>query len=287
VESKLQNKDRFVFMATIAHSYSKPINLFERPVELPPYRHNQNRIPRTNEESIAGIRQWQRVFDGDSFLFDYNQIWDHYKDPGYMHCAARIASDAPLLRELKLNGLHSCQFTQVGSPTWLPTYTHGVTMWNADLSFDEIANEYFTAVFGADAQHAKVWLTSLSDDFDPPYLRRERETVDKEASARYEKLAARIRAKLPELEALAATAEPWKKIYCHARLDALLADGLAARAAGNETLATAKADALRELAYSMYEETYGALDTRFYVSIIRSVLTAEPTTFARVVETQR
>ena len=142
-------------------------------------------------------------------------------------------------------------------------------------------------MFGADAQHAKTWLTDLSNDFDPPYLRRERDTVDKEASARYARLAARIRAKLPELEALAQSAEPWKKIYCHARLDALLADGLCARAAGDEALATAKADELRELAYSMYEDTYGSLDTRFYVSIIRSVLTAEPTTFARVVQTER
>lgn len=287
VESKLNNKDRFVFMATIAHSYSKPINKFEHPVELPPYRHNQNRIPRRNEESIAGIREWQRVFDGDSFLFDYNQIWDHYKDPGYMHCAARIASDSKLLRELSLNGLHSCQFTQVGSPTWLPTYTHGVTMWNDAAEFDAIADEYFTAVFGADAQKAKAWLTAVSDDFDPPYLRGERDTVDKEASERYAGLAERIRAKLPELEVLAQNAEPWKKIYCHARLDALLADGLCARAAGDEALATAKADELRELAYSMYEDTYGSLDTRFYVSIIRSVLTAEPTTFARVVQTER
>ena len=38
-------------------------------LELPPYRMNQNRIPRTNEESIAGIRAWQQIFDGDSFLY--------------------------------------------------------------------------------------------------------------------------------------------------------------------------------------------------------------------------
>lgn len=287
VEARLKNKDRFVFMATIAHSYSKPINHFERPVELPPYRMNQNRIPRTNEESIAGIRAWQRIFDGDSFLFDYNQIWDHYKDPGYMHVASRIASDNALLRSLKLNGLHSCQFTQVGMPTWLPTYTHGRTMWQDTLDFSAICEEYFTATFGADAEKAMTWLQKLSDDFDPPYLRRERETVDAAAAARYEKLACEIREKLPELEKLAQDSEPWKKIWRHARLDEILARGLCARAKGDNEGAAAKADELRDEAYAMYDDTFGCFDTKFYVSIIRSVLTSEPTTFARVVENER
>jgi len=233
------------------------------------------------------VKKWQEVFSGDSFLFDYNQIWDHYKDPGYMHCAARIAGDNRLLRELGFNGLHSCQFTQVGSPTWLPTYTHGVSMWNSEREFSDISEEYFSAVFGERAAQAKAWLTKLSDDFDPPYLRHEKEEVDAAAKARYAHLAEEIRAKLPELKALAETCEPWKKIYCHARLDVLLAEGLCARAAGDTQAAAQKAEEIRELAFSMYEETFGSLDTKFYVSIIKSVLTAEQTTFARVVQTKR
>ena len=284
---RLKNQDRFVFMATIAHSYSKPINRFERAVELPPYRMNQNRIPRTNEESIAGIRQWQSCFDGDSFLFDYNQIWDHYKDPGYMHCAARIAGDNRLLHELGLNGLHSCQFTQVGCPTWLPTYTHGRSLWNESLAFSEIASDYFTAVFGDGAREAMAWLSKLSDDFDPPYLRHEKEEISDEASERYARLANEIRAKLPELKERAATSGAWKKLYCNARLNVPLAEGLSARAKGDAELTAQKAQEIHDLAYEMFEDTFGALDTKFYVSIIKSVLTSEQTTFARVVETKR
>ncbi|MBE6630583.1 MAG: DUF4838 domain-containing protein [Ruminococcaceae bacterium] len=284
---RLKNEDRFVFMATIAHSYSKPINHMERVPSPQPYRLNQNEVPRNNEDSIAMVKKWQEVFKGDSFLFDYNQIWDHYKDPGYMHCAARIAGDNRLLRELGMNGLHSCQFTQVGSPTWLPTYTHGVSMWNNRLDFADIAKEYFTAVFGESAEAAETWLQKMSDDFDPPYLRHEKEEIDADARVRYERLAREITEKLPELKALAETCEPWKKIYCHARLDALLAEGLCARAAGDAEGAAQKAEEIRELAFSMYEETFGSLDTKFYVSIIKSVLTAEQTTFARVVQTKR
>ena len=287
VKEKLQNEDRFVFMGTVAHSYSKPLDQMEREFEIPPYRLNRNVSPGTNEACLAMIQKWQERFKGDSFLFDYNQIWDHYKDPGYMHCAARIAGDNRLLRKLGFNGLHSCQFTQVGSPTWLPTYTHGLSMWNDQLEFEEIADEYFNAVFGADAARAKVWLNGISDDFDPPYLRREKDTVSEEARVRYENLAVRIREKLPELKELAEKSEPWKKIYCHARLDAILAEGLCQKAKGDDDGAKQKAEELREVAYSMYEDTFGSLDTKFYVSILTSVLTSAPTTFARVVEGAR
>lgn len=287
LEARLVNKDRFVFMATIAHSYSKPINQMERKPTPVPYRLNQNVVPCNNEDSIAMVQKWQEVFDGDSFLFDYNQIWDHYKDPGYMHCAARIAGDNRLLHELGFNGLHSCQFTQVGSPTWLPTYTHGVSMWNDKLDFADIAQEYFGAVFGDGAEQAMAWLNKISDDFDPPYLRHEKEECSAEAGARYDRLAGEIREKLPELEALAKDSEPWKKLYCKARLDAILAEGLRARAVGDAEGAAQKAEELRVLAYEMFEDTFGSLDTKFFASIIKSVLTAEQTTFARVVETKR
>lgn len=287
VETQLKNKDRFIFMATINHSYSKPINLFEREVSLPPYKLNQNEIPRRNEPCVASIRNWQKFFDGDSFLFDYNQIWDHYKDPGYMHCALRIASDNRALRDLGLNGLHSCQVTQAGSPTWLPTYTHGKSLWNDTLEFSDIAEEYFVAVFKEDAQKAMSWLTKLSNEFDPPYLRGEKETIDKETSERYAVLANDIRGKLPELEELSKSSEAWKKLYCHARLDLLLAEGLCSRAAGDMEAAAEKSKAIHALAYGMYEETYGALDTWLYVGVARTVLTGKPTTFAQVVETER
>jgi hypothetical protein len=70
-------------------------------------------------------------------------------------------------------------------------------------------------------------------------------------------------------------------------LDLLLAQGLAARAAGDTQGAAQKAQEIHDLAFAMYEDTFGSLDTKFYTSIIKSVLTAELTTFARVVQTER
>ena len=287
VVERFDKTDRFVFMATIAHSYSKPINQYEHEPRILPYVLNKNKVPKDTETSTAMVREWQRVFDGDSFLFDYNQIWDHYKDPGYMKCAERIAGDAPLLHELHLNGLHSCQVTQAGLPTWLPTYTHGLTMWNDRLDFKSISDEYFKSTFKDTWKEAQSWCTEMSERFDPPYLRHETPEISPEKSREYSELAVYIREKIPEISKLAENSKAWKRIKNNAILNALLADGLSARAAGDAKLTAEYADKIEKTAFDMYDENMGCFDTLIYTSVIKMILESELPTFSTVVETER
>ena len=285
IKEQFKNKDRFIFMATIAHSYSKPLTCFEREPRIEPFRLNQNQVPKTNIDSIAMIQDWQKVFDGDSFLFDYNQIWDHYKDPGYMHCAERIAGDSIALKELGFNGLHSCQFINVGFPSWLPTYTHGLTVWNPGRSFDEIADEYFTAIYREKGAYARAWLQELSDRFDPPYLRHEKPRRSDEHVRRYRELAEDIRNKIPELKELAKTDGQWSRLVLHASFSARLADALSLYAAENPAVRAEMAK-FREEVYAHYRETYDYLDTNFYTLILGRVTDSSDFEFAREVETE-
>ncbi|MBO4391924.1 MAG: DUF4838 domain-containing protein, partial [Clostridia bacterium] len=287
VVEKFDKTDRFVFMATIAHSYSKPINKYEHEPKIQPYVLNKNKVPKDTETSTAMVKEWQKIFDGDSFLFDYNQIWDHYKDPGYMKCAERIAGDAPLLRELHLNGLHSCQVTQAGLPTWLPTYTHGLTMWNDRLDFKSISDEYFKATFKDTWERAQAWCNEMSERFDPPYLRHETPEISKEKSLKYAELAAYIREKTPEISKLAENSKAWKRLENNAKLNALLADGLSARAAGNAKLTSEYAEKIEKAAFDMYDENMGCFDTLIYTFVIKMILESELPTFSTVVETER
>lgn len=284
-KEKLNNKDRFIFMGTIAHSYSKPLTYFERAPIIPKFKLNKNDVPRNNVDRIAMMRDWQKFFDGDSFLFDYNQIWDHYKDPGYMHCAERIAGDSGLLREIGLNGLHSCQFINVGFPTWLPTYTHGVTMWRPERPFEAIANEYFESIYGDTAVQAKEWLQELSDRFDPPYLRHEKPRRSDEHVRRYQELEKYILDKLPELEARAENDEQWARLVKHARLSAQLAHALSFYAAENPQVKE-EMKKLNEMAFEHYHDMYDYADIAFYTGILGMVTNSSDFDFAQEVETE-
>ena len=282
---RFRNPDRFAFVASLAHSYSKPLNRFDREPNVQPYKLNQNRIPKTNEDSITSMRMWQEIFKGDSFLFDFNQIWDHYKDPGYMACARRITEDAIVLKELGLNGLYSCQFNNVGFPSWLPSYCHGLTMWDPTLTFDEIADEYFTAIYGDTADKARAWLEELSERFDPPYLRHEKPRRSPEHVKRYLELEADIRKKLPELEELAKTSEPWSRLAYHAKLSAQLARALSCYADSNLQVRD-EMEKLKAMAYERWDEVFDYMDVLFYTVILGMVTDSSAGDFVREVETE-
>jgi len=270
----------------IKHSYSKPINDFDRKPNLVPFILNKNRPPRNNVDSYAMVHEWQKTFDGDSFLFDYNQIWDHYKDPGYMKCAERIAGDNQQLKNLNIDGLHSCQLLQVGFPSWLPTYTHGITLWDDSRHFSEISDEYFKATFGETWLLAQSWLTELSERFDPPYLRHETPELSSKHVLQYTALKHDIERKIPELKRLSETSTQWRRLFLHAGLCKLLAEALAYRAAGNGKMLLVMIQQIRDAAYAIYDETLGCFDPLIYADVMGMILTSELTTFSRVVETE-
>ena len=127
----------------------------------------------------------------------------------------------------------------------------------------------------------------LSDEFDPPYLRHEKEEISEVARVKYEKLAETIRAKLPELRKRGETSRPWMRMYYHAELDVLLAEGLSRRAAGDLEGAKKKAEEIHDAAFARYDDNFGALDTLIYTEVIKMILTSELTTFSRVVESEQ
>ena len=173
----------------------------------------------------------------------------------------------------------------MGFPSWLPTYTHGLTVWDPYRSFDAIAEEYFTAIFGESGVLARQWLQELSDRFDPPYLRHEKPRRSDAHVRRYRELEADIRRKLPELEALAENSEQWARLVHHGKLCAQLAHALSLYAAEDPTVRDAVAK-LKEMAYDRYWEAYDYMDVKFYTSILGNVLDASDFEFAREVETE-
>lgn len=142
----------------------------------------------------------------------------------------------------------------MGFPTWLPTYAHGLTIWDPNRPFDEIAEEYFTAVYGETGAQARAWLTELSERFDPPYLRHEKSRRSQEHVLRYRALEADILKKLPELEALAENSDQWGRLVHHAKLSAQLARALSLYADSDLEVRN-QMQKLTETAYDKYYET--------------------------------
>lgn len=164
---RLRNPDRFVLMfAPITRSYGQSFAGRPEESDLEPYVRNRLRFPSSAGENLAYLRAWQRVFAGDSFDFDYHLMWAHYFDPGHFAIAGVIHQDVRSLKEIGLNGLISCQVQRAFMPTGLPMAVMARTLWNQELSFEEIAEDYFLSAFGEDGDRCRELLAGMPNLLD-------------------------------------------------------------------------------------------------------------------------
>ena len=54
----------------------------------------------------------------------------------------------------------------------------GRTLWDSGLGFEDIAEDYFAAAYGADGPACREYLAKLSELFDPPFVRGEKEGTE-------------------------------------------------------------------------------------------------------------
>ncbi|MHB1154322.1 MAG: DUF4838 domain-containing protein [Eubacteriales bacterium] len=273
--ARIINSERFVLMfAPITRTYTTAFceGISSETPELTPYVRNKLKMPRSVDENIARLKKWQEQFNGDSFDFDYHLMWDHVNDPGYTECARILYEDVINFDKIGINGMVSCQLQRTGFPTWLPLYAMAKGLWNKKITFNEITDEYYKALFGDCGDIIKNYLTRLTELFNPAYLRAELEQINNETASRYAAIPAYIADIKPFLISKAKCGRQWEKLLIHADLCIILAEGLAARASGDSETAKYKYNDLIRTAYANEAITMDSLDMWNYENIMRRVL---------------
>ena len=191
VESKLDNPDRFVLMfAPITRTYSKSLGEagdFD-PKKLPAYQRNQNQMPRSVEENLCWLRQWQQFFPGDCFDYDYHYMWDHLRDTAHMSMNQVLFEDMKSMDKLGMNGMISCQNQRVWMPSGFGMAAMAAALWDRNTDYQQMADEYFAAAFGPDGSLVKDYLEELSRLMTPAYFRREMGDVSPEAAENFQQV---------------------------------------------------------------------------------------------------
>ncbi len=163
---EINNPDRFTMMyAPITRTYRSTFATDKDIPEIPPFKRNKCKFPNSVEENLSFLKAWQAKFEGDSFDFDYHYMWAHYSDPGYQNISQILHKDLQNLRNIGLNGFVSCQTQRAFFPTGIGMHVMGRTLWNRELPFEAIQEEYFRGAFGGDSLLASEYLSSLSDLF--------------------------------------------------------------------------------------------------------------------------
>ena len=172
--ARFNNPDRFVLMfAPIRRSYSVPM-ASDGGKQAAPFVRNGFRLTTDAGGTLPYLKAWQRVFSGDSFVFDYHYMWDYLNDPGCYESVRILAHDMADLRALGLGGMMSCQNQRVFMPFGLGMNVMADTLWTGREDFAAQAPAFFRAAFGEDGEACRTLAERLSALFDPPALRGER-----------------------------------------------------------------------------------------------------------------
>ncbi len=202
VHQSIQNPDRFILLfAPVSLNYTRPFKVTE---ELPPlaeFRLNNIIEAKGVEQNVAYYQAWKKTFSGDSFVYIYHLMttgWE--KDIAGYELAKILHQDIQGFKNLGLTGVNSCQAQRVFFPTGLMMTVLAKTLWNDQLSFEEISNQYFVEAYGEQGTAVENYIAELSAMFDPAYTQMEAPRIDAKAAERFARIPQVINSFLPVIQ---------------------------------------------------------------------------------------
>lgn len=169
---RIHHPERFLLAyAPIGRDYTSSITE-DTPVPEPlPYiRNGWKRSEITTERCYGLLKQWQKVWPGSIYNFEYH-FWRHqFLDPGSISFARRLHAD---VRSLKVMGLQGC--IEDGSqrsafPNGFPVWLYAQTLMDRDSDFETLQQDYYRHAYGEDWQQAAALLEQISKAFDFAYM---------------------------------------------------------------------------------------------------------------------
>jgi hypothetical protein len=160
--------DNVIFMyAPITRCYRHPLDdpKCSEGRDFVPFRLNQARLPRTNQEYAQVARLWKSLKLPDSFLFDYHLMWAVWRDGFGQDVGDVMAQDIRDLQKVGLDGLVSCQCTRAFYPMpYLPNVMAD-TLWDKGVSAEEYRSDLMTIAFGKHGAAVEAYFKEMIGAF--------------------------------------------------------------------------------------------------------------------------
>lgn len=184
--ARIMNEDRFILMfAPISRTYLTGYKDAIIEDKVPDFILNDIQLPKEVGKNLAFLKSWQKIFKGDSFLFDYHLMWDEFKNYSNYHLSKIIYEDINYLKALSLNGYVSCQIQRNAFPNNLGMYVLSQAL-TTKKPFEEITLAFFTKSFGQYSHEVYSIIRKHDSIFSYAYARREADPIDPDYSRKLE-----------------------------------------------------------------------------------------------------
>ena len=160
---RIRNQERFVLMfAPITRSYLQSFVDGDGVTGKTRFVRNKLEMPTEVSVNIDYLRDWQKMFRGDGFDFDYHLIWTCYADPGQYGLAKVLNRDIRGLAGIGLDGLNSCQNQRMSFPHNLAMDVMARTLWDKRATFSKISRESFADAYGRNGERVETFFREMS-----------------------------------------------------------------------------------------------------------------------------
>ena len=167
---KIKNPKRFsMLMGAISRSYTYSVGK-EPPSEKTPFVLNVTGRIGTLEEYLLHAREWRKMADCPSFVYEYH-FWKHqFYAPGLLSFARRIFEDIECFKENGFNGIIEDGSQRSFFPNGLSWYVYANKLFDSSLSFDELVSDYFSHAYGKAAERVRELFERLDECMPQSYI---------------------------------------------------------------------------------------------------------------------
>ncbi len=167
VQEKIKNSQRFsLLFAPIHRSYCSSFSPDEEPPQALPYIRNAWETPPDMAAHVALLRKWQQVWDGPVFSYEYH-FWKHqYSDPSGLYLARRVFEDVRSLKHMGIDGYVEDGSQRSFFPNGFAMYVYAEALLDNAITFEQIARDYFSHIYGEDWKQVYDVLSQLTEVFD-------------------------------------------------------------------------------------------------------------------------
>ena len=177
---QVKNPARFtMLLAAITRRYTETPKMVPSADSIAPFRLNKNVFPSDLGDYMALMEQWDVMCPSEKFCYEYH-FWIHqFYDLGGVQLARRLYEDVAAYRAAGISGIIQDGSQRSFFPNGFPFYVYSRAMLDKDISFEALAEDYFSHAYGESWRAVFEYLDKIGKMFDVNYLEHEHHGTDK------------------------------------------------------------------------------------------------------------
>ena len=175
VLNKIKNPDRFsAMLAAVQRSYTCTLPKLPDDFKIETFKLNENKFTRSLSEFFAYYEEWKKSWKGAAFCYEYH-FWRHQAcELSGTVLAKRIIEDVRAYKANGINGVIEDGSQRSYFPNGLAFYTYARILYDNSLTYEQIAEEYYSTAYGEDWRKFLDYFERLGEALDQKYIEGEK-----------------------------------------------------------------------------------------------------------------